>query len=87
MSTQTFGWRVERFSHFRGHLYVQGWAFHHEFRLRSLFVQFQTDDVSKLLAMDCPVPTYQPCMVITLGTAGSRSQCHYPMQRRPARQR
>ena len=28
MSTQTFCWRVERFSHFKGHLYVQGWAFH-----------------------------------------------------------
>lgn len=39
MSTQSFCWRVERFSHFKGHLYVQGWAFHQEFQLKTLYVE------------------------------------------------
>jgi hypothetical protein len=39
MSTETFGWRVERFAHFHGRLYAQGWAFHLGLRLRSLYVQ------------------------------------------------
>ncbi len=39
MSTAPFLWHVDRFAHFGGHLYAQGWAFHTEFRLRSLFVR------------------------------------------------
>jgi hypothetical protein len=39
VSTETFGWRVERFAHFNGHLYARGWAFHQEFTLKSLSIQ------------------------------------------------
>ena len=39
MSTETFGWRVERFAHYNGYLCAEGWAFHTEDRLTSLFVE------------------------------------------------
>jgi len=39
MSTETFGWRVERFAYYNGYLCAEGWAFHTEDRLTSLFVE------------------------------------------------
>ena len=39
MDSESLVWSVDHLSHFRGHLYVDGWAFHPRYRVRSISVQ------------------------------------------------
>jgi hypothetical protein len=71
VSTAPFLWHVDRFAYFGDHLYTQGWAFHTESRLSSLFVRLP--DGTLIRARGYPLPSPDVAAVHGEGA----SQCRF----------